>query len=60
MSNLYQLSIEKTASSWLAAMITDPDIKGLTLFCAVGLFTSLYVMLRFPDFAVLIAQCNQF
>jgi len=36
------------------------DPVTIALFCAIGLLITLNVMLRYPDFGVLIAQLNCF
>jgi hypothetical protein len=59
MSNAYQIRTEKSAPSWLGATISDPNLTGLSLFCAIGLLGSLYLIFQFPDVAAVIAQCNQ-
>jgi hypothetical protein len=59
MSNSYQIRTEKTVPSWLAATISDSDLTRLSLFCAIGLLGSLYLIFQFPDVAAVIAQCNQ-
>ena len=60
MSSLCQMLTQTAARSWHVSTIVDPDLWGLALFCALGLVTSLYVIVRFPDAAALVAQCYQF
>jgi hypothetical protein len=36
------------------------DLLLVLAFCALGLVVTLNVMLRFPEFGVLIESCNQF
>jgi hypothetical protein len=55
MSTLSQIRTQTKAPHWLIATVTDPDLARLALFCAIGLMASLYAMLRFPDFAALLA-----
>jgi hypothetical protein len=59
MSNAYPIRTEKSAPSSRDATISDPDLAGLSLFCAIGLLGSLYLIFQFPDVAAVIAQCNQ-
>jgi hypothetical protein len=53
----------KTAGTvWfrLLALISQPDFIVVVAFCAIGLLTTLNVILRFPDFGAVIEQYNQF
>lgn len=36
------------------------DLMGIALFCAIGLLVSLNLILRYPDFGVLIQEFNLF
>jgi hypothetical protein len=38
----------------------DPDLETAALFAALGSLIALYVMIRYPEFGAIIAQCNQF
>jgi hypothetical protein len=41
-------------------MVDDPDLQIVVLFCALGLLISAYVMIRYPEFGAIVAQCYQF
>jgi hypothetical protein len=40
--------------------ISKPDFIMIVVFCTIGLLTMLNVILRFPNFGVVIEQYNQF
>jgi hypothetical protein len=44
--------------SWLAAAIKDPNFAIVMAFCAIGLLASINVILRIPDFGVILGQLN--
>ncbi len=53
----------KTAGTvWfrLLALISKPDFIAVVVFCAIGLLTTLNVILHFPDFSAAIRQYDQF
>ncbi len=43
----------------LVTTITDPDLITVIAFCALGLLVTLNVILRFPDFGLLVGQLGQ-
>jgi len=61
MSSLPELRARKASpSSRLGAVIIDPNLTAVVLFCAIGLLAAFNLILRFPDLGTIIAQYNQF
>jgi hypothetical protein len=59
MSSFAHVSAKKAAPrSWLAAAIRDPNLGMVVAFCAIGLLASINVILRIPDFGVILGQLN--
>jgi hypothetical protein len=59
MSSFAQVSAKKAVPwSWLAAAIKDPNLGVVIAFCAIGLLASINVILRIPDFGVILGQLN--
>jgi hypothetical protein len=54
--------VKSAGTVWhrLVTAITNPDLIMIVAFCAIGLLTTINVMLRFPDLGALIERCNQF
>jgi hypothetical protein len=59
MSSFAHVPAEKAVSwSWLAVAIKDPNLGIVVGFCAIGLLASINVILRIPDFGVILGQLN--
>jgi hypothetical protein len=59
MSNFAHVPAKKAVPwSWLAAAIKDPNFGIVMAFCAIGLLASINVILRIPDFGVILGQLN--
>ena len=59
MSSFAQVQAKKAVGrSWLAAAIRDPNLGIVVAFCAIGLLASINVILRIPDFGVILGQLN--
>jgi hypothetical protein len=59
MSTLYQNQPAKLIP-WLLKSTANSDLAALTLFGALGLLISLYVVTRHPEFGEIIAQISQY
>jgi hypothetical protein len=46
--------------SWFVAAINNPEFLAIVAFCLIGSVLTLYLALRFPDFAAVIAQYAAF
>jgi hypothetical protein len=58
MSGFAQVSAKKAVPwSWLAAAI-KANLGIVVAFCAIGLLASINVILRIPDFGVILGQLN--
>ena len=40
--------------AWATAMIKNPELQMVAVFCGVGLWLTLYFMHRFPDYGEMI------
>ena len=50
MSSLSELHTEKAEWwSWLVSEIKNPNLTAVALFCAIGLFATINLIVRFPD-----------
>ncbi len=57
MSSLSELRTKKAAPwSWLVAELGNPDLTAVVLFCAIGLFATIAVILRSPALGAIIGQ----
>jgi hypothetical protein len=54
--------MRRTEAEWsrLAAVIVDPGLHAVVAFCLIGLFLTLNLIFRYPDFGAVIQQYNQF
>jgi hypothetical protein len=57
---LTHLKTARTVWFKFLALISKPDFIAVVAFCAIGLLTTLNLILRFPDFGAVIEQYNQF
>ena len=55
-----QVKAPKTVYHWLVATITNPDLISVVAFCVIGLLVTANVVLRFPDFGLMVEQLEQF
>jgi hypothetical protein len=60
MSSLYRIQTAKPAPLFSSKAATDSNLVTVALFCTLGLLISPHVMIRYPEFGAIIAQCNQF
>jgi hypothetical protein len=60
MSSLHQTQTTKPRPRFSPRVTIDPDLETAALFAALGSLIALYVMIRYPEFGAIIAQCNQF
>jgi hypothetical protein len=60
MSNVYQFQTAKSKPWFSLKRLADPDLQVAVIFCALGLLMSAYVMIRYPEFGAIVAQCYQF
>jgi hypothetical protein len=44
----------------LVTTITDPEFTTIAALCVIALLLTFNLILRFPDFGTVIAQCSQF
>jgi hypothetical protein len=61
-TNAQQRASDGTRTEWDAAPVANAksDLFLVAAICAIGLLTTIDVMLRWPDLGALIASCNQF
>ena len=60
MASLYQIQTTKPTPWFSLKWLADPGLQVVVIFCALGLLVSACVMLRYPEFGAIIAQCRQF
>ena len=60
MASLYQIHTTKSAPWFSLKWLADPDLQVVALFSALGLLISAYVMICYPEFGAIIAQCDRF
>jgi len=44
---------------WLVALLSDPALIAVAIFCTIGLLITLNLIVRFPDFTAVSEQFQQ-
>jgi hypothetical protein len=57
---LTQIKIPRTAEHQVVVVVSEPDFITIVALCTIGLLITINVILRFPDFGILIESYNQF
>ncbi len=57
MSNMSELRTQKAAPwPWLIAELGNPDLTAVVIFCAIGLFATIAVILQSPALGAIFGQ----